>query len=85
MCINGTKGTAYAKSIFTPLVTANNSDITNQAKISYSPSSFALNKTSTYQVTINATYKNKNANTLATVYVCSGDYKCNTSGNGCTK
>lgn len=74
-----------AKTLFTPVVLANQKDVTNKATIRYTPKEFSLERTTSYSVSINATYKNKTTNTLAIVYVCNGGYKCNTSGIGCTK
>ena len=67
------------------MVYADNQDITNKTTIKYSPTVISLEKTNTYTINISTTYKNKYTFTNATIYVCSGDYKCNISGNGCTK
>ena len=64
---------------------ADNKDVTNQANIRYSPIKLSLGETNTYQITITGTYNKKSSSTNAIVYVCSGEYKCNTTGNGCTK
>jgi hypothetical protein len=85
VCVNGTNGNGTTQNVFTPIVMANKKNVTNESTIKYTPATFALNKTNTYQVGVTATYKNKNAYTFATIYVCSGEYRCNSTNNGCTK